>query len=193
MVEKGSSAGHDGGAGAVFERLYFAHHRTVLAYCARRLPRSDAWDATSEVFVTAWRRIEDMPDPEGCRAWLLGVAHKVISNQRRGWNRRRRLTERVADIRESTPASWPEEQLIRTEDDGEVIDMLKSLALKDREILLLRIWEDLSPTEIATVLGISRAAVDQRYSRARRRAARQLARLTTARPLRPESCPREEV
>ena len=49
------------GTDVPFERLYAVHHRAVLAYCARRVSRWDAWDAAAEVFVVAWRRIEDIP------------------------------------------------------------------------------------------------------------------------------------
>ena len=44
----------------------------------------------------------------------------------------------------------------------------------DQEIVQLAMWEELSASDIATVLGISRAAVDQRFTRAKKRLARQL-------------------
>lgn len=176
MIQGEPSAGNSSEPDARFERIYWAHHRDVLAYCARRLPRSDAWDATAEVFLTAWRRIDDVPANTGTRPWLIGVAHKVVSNQRRGRRRWERLNEKASGTRTVLP-SWPEELLIRREEEREVLEMLASLNPKDSEILQLSLWEDLSPSEIASVLGISRAAVDQRYSRARRRAARHLERL----------------
>lgn len=156
-----------------FEALYTAHHRAVLAYCARRASRTDAWDAASEVFLVAWRRLDDAPPPTEARAWLLGVAYKVLSNQRRGTQRRRRLAAKATPA-ELNGGRQPDEQLIRSEDETAVIAALRRLRAADREILQLSLWEEMAPVDIATVLGISRAAVDQRYSRAKRRLAREM-------------------
>lgn len=163
---------HGVGKASLFEALYAAHHRTVLSYCARRAGRTDAWDAAAEVFVVAWRRLDEIPNGEAV-AWLLGVAYKVLANQRRSELRRRRLTERAArgGIAED---AMPEAQLIRNEEEAEVVEALARLRPVDREILQLSLWEELPPVQVAAVLGISRAAVDQRYSRAKRRLAKQL-------------------
>ena len=156
-----------------FERLFSAHHRTVLGYCARRASLWDAWDAASDVFLVAWRRLDEMPPEAEARAWLLGVAYKVLSNQRRSARRRRGLAKRVASaVVDDAPG--PDEPLIRSEAESEVVQALALLRAKDREVLQLALWEELSPVEIAHVLGISRQAVDQRYSRAKTRLARQL-------------------
>lgn len=162
-----------GGAELAFERLYSEHHRAVLGYCSRRVPRADAWDAASEVFIVAWRKLDNVPDGAEARAWLLGVAYRVLANHRRGTQRRGKLVERVSQLGAGSPSS-PEEQLIRSEAGLEVIDALARLKPKDREVLQLATWEELAPAEIAEVLGISRDAVDQRYSRAKRRLAREL-------------------
>jgi RNA polymerase sigma-70 factor (ECF subfamily) len=160
------------GRQAPFERLYAAHHRAILAYCARRCPRWDAWDAASEVFVVAWRRFDEVPPAEEARAWLIGVAFRVLANQRRGAGRQARLFERAS--RDRVWAPMPDEQVLRHEEDREVIEALSKLSRTDREIVQLTLWEELPPRQIATVLGISRDAVDQRYTRAKKRLARQL-------------------
>jgi RNA polymerase sigma-70 factor (ECF subfamily) len=128
---------------ASFEALYSAHHRTVLAYCARRAARADAWDAASEVFAVAWRRLEEVPSGDAL-AWLLDVAYKVLANQRRSEQRRRRLGERASRAGNDVDAS-PEAQLIRNEEAAEVIDALGRLRPADREIIQLSLWRSSSP------------------------------------------------
>lgn len=64
--------------------------------------------------------------------------------------------------------------MLRNEEDREVIVALSRLSRRDQEIVQLAMWEELSASDIATVLGISRAAVDQRFTRAKKRLARQL-------------------
>ncbi len=99
----------------------------------------------------------------------------MLGNQRRAERRRRRLGERASRAGSDVDAR-PDAQLIRNEEAAEVIDALGRLRPADREIIQLSLWEELEPIQIAAVLGISRAAVDQRYSRAKRRLARQLKR-----------------
>jgi RNA polymerase sigma-70 factor (ECF subfamily) len=163
---------NESGRNASFELLYASHHRAILAYCARRCPRWDAWDAAAEVFVVAWRRLDDIPRPEEARAWLIGVAYRVLANQRRSAGRRARLFERAS--RDRAWAPMPDEQVLRNEEDREVLEALARLSRTDREIVQLAMWEELSASDIAVVLGLSRAAVDQRFTRAKKRLAHQL-------------------
>jgi RNA polymerase sigma factor (sigma-70 family) len=164
---------------SVFQRTYAMHHRRVLAYCARRASRADAWDAAAEVFLVAWRRLDQVPSPDDALPWLLGVARRVLANQRRTEGRRRRLIERVAATGDGV--FWPDDIVVRDEEAAHVLDALSRLRSIDREILQLALWEELNPSEIAEVLEISRAAVDQRFSRAKRRLAGEL---THLRPIR---------
>ncbi|HYZ78383.1 MAG TPA: RNA polymerase sigma factor [Gaiellaceae bacterium] len=80
-----------------FEGLFAAHGSDIVAYCAWRAgSTSDAQDAVAEVFLTAWRRLDDLPDGEAARVWLYATARRVIANQRRSSRRRRALQERLA-------------------------------------------------------------------------------------------------
>ncbi len=151
-----------------FRLLYEKHQPDVLAYFLRRLDRDDAIDATAEVFLTAWRRIGDVPaDPED-RRWLFGVARNVLRNQHRTLRRLGRLRAKVA----TTPAEsepLPETVVVRREQDREVMATIDRLRPQDREVLTLRLWEEATFDEIAAVMRCSRHAAEQRYSKALRR------------------------
>ena len=123
----------------------------------------------ADLFVVAWRRLNEVPPADEARAWLTGVAFRVLANQRRSAARRARLFEPVSQGRAWAPL--PDERILGYEEDRELIEALSRL----RGIIQLTLWEELSPAEIAAVLGLSRDAVDQRYSRAKRRLARELA------------------
>jgi RNA polymerase sigma-70 factor, ECF subfamily len=64
-----------------FEALFRDHAGAVRVYAARRAGLGDADDVVAEVFVIAWRRIDDLP--EDPLPWLLGVARRVLANRRR--------------------------------------------------------------------------------------------------------------
>lgn len=153
-----------------FEALYEAHKLEVLAYCTRRLGRIDAADACSETFLVAWRRIDDLPLPPKTLPYLYGIAGRVASNQFRTARRRSRLEAKLGALGVSV-APDPEVLVVQSARDQEVVAAVRKLKAKDREIVMLYAWEDLPRETIAEVVGMTRAAVDQRMHRANKRLA----------------------
>lgn len=149
-----------------FALLFDSHRRAVLGYALRRVDDpADAADAVAETFLIAWRRLRDVPlDPEA-RAWLLGVARRVLANQRRGARRQVGLAERLAfELPALVAALEPP-----SETDLTVRRALARLSDEDREVLLLAAWDGLTPAEIASVIGARPVTVRSRLHRARRR------------------------
>lgn len=157
---------------AWYDRFYERHHRPVFAYCLRRAGRADAEDATAEVFATAWRRRDDIPGGDRELPWLYGVARRMLSHQRRGADRLRRLTDRVGATPEPPPLH-PDAVVVQRLEYIQVRQAVAGLRPGDREVLLLSAWEGLSHREISEVLGCSPVAVDKRLTRAKQRLARQ--------------------
>jgi RNA polymerase sigma factor (sigma-70 family) len=149
-----------------FRTIFDDHRRAVLGYALRRAADpADAADVLAETFLTAWRRLDDVPAGEAARAWLLGVARRVLANQRRGARRHAGLADRLAD---ELAARLPQSASVENVDAG-LHHALMRLPERDREVLLLAAWEGLSPTEIAAVTGLRGATVRTRLHRARRR------------------------
>lgn len=155
-----------------FRRVFQDHHRDVYAYCLRRTNADDALDAASEVFLTAWRRIEDLPDGEAVLPWLYGVARRVLSRQWRGQRRLRRLRSR-ARLTVRPVVDGPETVVVRRDDFDLVLRALSRLGAADQEVLRLAAWDELPHVTIAALVGCSVNAVDQRLHRARGRLVRQ--------------------
>jgi RNA polymerase sigma factor (sigma-70 family) len=151
-----------------FNRLYDEHYEAVRRYVWRREP-SLADDVASETFLVAWRRLDAVP--ASARPWLIGVARKVRLNMRRGARRQLAVVERLVD--DSVPPSLGEQSR-----DGEIVRAaLALLGERDREILLLAVWDELDRASIAEVLGCTSANVSLRLHRARRRFAAAVAEL----------------
>lgn len=153
-----------------FEELFRRHHDAVAAYVLRR-SRQDADDVLDETFLVAWRRLEEVP--EAALPWLLGVARRVLANQRRSARRRQALVERVQEL----PEPLPDDPLDSLAGEGRVLDALHALSLRDQEALTLVAWEGLEPGEAARALDCSRTAFAMRLKRARRRFAQALERI----------------
>jgi RNA polymerase sigma factor (sigma-70 family) len=148
-----------------FELLFEAHSADIVAYCGWRADSDgDAQDAVAEVFLTAWRRIDEVPEGETARIWLYATARRVIANQRRSNRRRSALGERLA-----LEAGTARQQSSTGDDHGLVHEALRLLGPRDREVLLLAEWEGLTPAQIAGVVGCLTVTARGRLHRARRR------------------------
>ena len=149
------------------EELFASHAGAVLAYARRRTDPTSAQDVVSEVFVVAWRRLDDVP--LDAMPWLLACARRVLANDRRSTQRRSALVDRLAES--AGPSTyWPDVE------DRSLAQALSTLSDSDRELLLLLTWEELTVAQAATVLGCSRHTLAMRLYRARRRLARALSR-----------------
>jgi RNA polymerase sigma-70 factor, ECF subfamily len=147
-----------------FESLYGQHADAVHRYALRRMHPREAEDIVAEVFLTAWRRLEDVPAHP--RGWLLGVARRVASNTRRGCDRRAALRARLEAENEWT-AAQPQGEIRLTE-------ALLTLSELDREALTMIAWDGLSHREAAQALGVKEGTFAVRLYRAKRRLARAL-------------------
>jgi RNA polymerase sigma factor (sigma-70 family) len=153
---------------ARLDELFDVHYPAVRAYVVRR-SRSTAGvdDVLSETFLVAWRRIDSVP-ADGL-PWLLGVARRVLANQRRAEARRGALVDLLAELRRRSPSPEPPGDVF-----GDLGAAMAALSPREREALLLVAWEGLGPQRAAQVVGCAPAAFRARLYRARRRLAAEL-------------------
>jgi RNA polymerase sigma factor (sigma-70 family) len=140
------------------EAIFREHYEAVLAYARRRAPAQVADDVAAETFAIAWRKAKQIPGEP--LPWLLGVARRVLSTQRRSTQRQTRLRERLSQTVLPVAADVADPRL------GEA---LSGLSHRDQEALLLIAWEGLAPREAATVLGLTQTGFSVRLHRARGR------------------------
>ena len=152
-----------------FDACFREHYARVLAYGMRRLSdRSAAEDVAAQAFLVAWRRLDDAPDDP--LPWLLGIARHLIHNELRSSRRRERLAARIVAEGprvESAPGD-------RSPVPIHIMDALRRLSERDREVLLLATWDGLDHRRAAAVLGCSRGTFTVRLHRARKRLEQEL-------------------
>ena len=142
-----------------FDALFSTHATAIHRFVLRRAARSDVEDLTADVFATAWRRREEIPE-DAELAWLYRTAGFVIANHHRKF--RALPLHAVPDDGDPETPQWA---------DGadDVRQVLAALSPRDQRILLLSAWEGLSGDRLAAVLGLSRGGADAALSRARSR------------------------
>jgi RNA polymerase sigma-70 factor, ECF subfamily len=149
-----------------FRALYGRHYLSVCRFLATRTTPDQVEDLAAETFVVAWRKGGSVPDMQ--LPWLLNIAMKCLANHRRRGERSVALTERLARAaRFDVPGVEADAE--RRRQQRAVIAALATLHEHDRELLLLYLWDDLRPREIAVVLELFPIVVRARLSRARRR------------------------
>ncbi|MGB8939371.1 MAG: SigE family RNA polymerase sigma factor [Streptomyces sp.] len=153
------------------DRLY-RHRRLALVRLAVLLVDDipTAEDVVQEAFAALYRRhgtsLATIADPEAyIRRSVVNASRDVL---------RRRRTVRAYISPRILPAPPPEEEILLREEHQEVLRALRLLTVRQREVLVLRYWSNLSEADIATTLGLSRGAVKSTASRALTALARRL-------------------
>lgn len=140
--------------------LYESHY-TSLARLALQLvgDRETAEDVVQDVFVALHRRGDPIAWDDPQRYLVTAVV-----NRSRSALRRRRVARAFRPDRPRT-AEAADAASLRAAEHSRVLGALDRLPRRQREVLVLRYYRDLSIAEIATVLGISSGAVSTSLSR----------------------------
>jgi RNA polymerase sigma factor (sigma-70 family) len=149
-----------------FEELYADTRIGILGYLVRRVSSpSDAADLLAQTYLTVWQRMDVVPSDGTARMWLYGVARRVLANHRRHEKVERTLAHALrADLTVALTQIEASSDSPYSEMIGQSLD---TLGADDREVIELSAWEQLTPTEIACVIGMSPNAVRVRLHRAR--------------------------
>jgi RNA polymerase sigma factor (sigma-70 family) len=154
----------------LFAGLFDRHAATVHRYLGRRVGEL-ADDLLSETFLVAFRRRASYrPAHVEVRPWLLGIATNLVHGHVRAERRRYRALAR-AGAEPAVPGTDPADSTDRLAAQalrGPLAAALAGLKPRDRDVLLLFAWEQLSYEEIAAVLDVPVGTVRSRLNRARR-------------------------
>ncbi|MGW6444508.1 RNA polymerase sigma factor [Lentzea sp. NPDC055074] len=148
------------------DRFRDLHRRTypdLVRFVERRVPPAEAEDVVSTVYLTAWRRLGDVP--QDARPWLFAVARRTMANQTRGLRRRRALDVRVASSFDELVPDGSAEVAARLD----LVRAWRTLSATDREVLALVAFDGLTADQAAVVLRCRRTTFAMRLTRARQR------------------------
>jgi RNA polymerase sigma-70 factor (sigma-E family) len=138
---------------AFVEALY--HEQAVSLVRLARLftdDRSGAEDIVQEAFIKLYHAAGRIRDPKKSTPYL----RSIVLNLARDHNRRGLLSLRHQDaLVDRRPVEKPDEQVVRTESQAEVLEALDTLSPRQRDCLVLRFYLDLSERDIAETLSIS--------------------------------------
>jgi RNA polymerase sigma-70 factor (ECF subfamily) len=153
-----------------FAEIVYSFQDAVYNLCYRLLgERTEAEDATQEVFLKAYSNLRRYDPERAFKTWLLTIA----SNHCIDRLRKRRMTQ--VSIDEPIPATLalasndplPEHAALSNERSRQIQALLNELSEDYRAAVILRYWYDYSYVEIAEILDTTESAIKSRLFRAR--------------------------
>jgi RNA polymerase sigma factor (sigma-70 family) len=162
-----------------FALVFQRHAASISRYATRRLGPGPAEDIVAETFLAAFRQRSryDLTRRDA-RPWLYGIAGNLIRRHHREEVRQLRAYERTGI--DPVTASFTEFVDARVSADATsraVAAAIASLHPKQRDVLLLVAWGDLTYDQVAQTLGVAEGTVRSRMNRARTRLRNALASL----------------
>ncbi|MFI1014105.1 SigE family RNA polymerase sigma factor [Streptomyces sp. NPDC020965] len=143
-----------------FEEYVRTRQEALLRSARRLVPDPiDAQDLLQTALVRTYRRWEGIADKSLADAYL----RRVMINTRTEWWRARKLEEVPTD---ELPDASVEDGSDQRADRALLMDVLKVLAPKQRSVVVLRHWEQMSTEETAAALGMSAGTVKSTLHRA---------------------------
>jgi RNA polymerase sigma-70 factor, ECF subfamily len=146
------------GSRAAFEELFVRYHEPLYGFFRRRLERPErAEDLAQETFLAVIRATSRYEPRALVKTYLYGIALKLIAAERRKQVRDGPVADSIVEPtveRDSESVLW-------------VRQALQKLDASEREILMLREYEQLSYSEIAELLRVPVNTVRSRLFRAR--------------------------
>ncbi len=129
---------------------------------------TDAEDAVQEAFLRVLRHRDTLDEVRDQRVWLIRIVWNIVLDRKRR-AKTRPETDDVSELARVLPSTGlsAEELAAAAQHHAHVLACVEQLPAKEREVLLLSAFEELSSVEIAAVLGITESSVRSRLFRAR--------------------------
>lgn len=169
-VKKAASGDAD-----AFEQLVLKYQTPIYNLCFRMVGNAeDAADLTQESFLKAWNHLHSFHYEAAFSTWLYRLASNTCLDFLRSMKRHPQISltvedndgeEATLDIPDLSPS--PEEALLCAEEKALLAQAMQELEPEQRQILTLRVVNEMSYADIANVLRIREGTVKSRLSRAR--------------------------
>jgi RNA polymerase sigma factor (sigma-70 family) len=167
-----------------FVALFERHFKAVYRFVARRLGSDAASDLAAETFVRAFeRRAVYRPERDSALPWLLGIAVRLVSNERRRELRQLETYALLAREEASRVTSGGPQRASGGDATEALVAALQEMSTGDRDVLLLYAWGDLDYEAIAEALEIPLGTVRSRLNRARNKLQSALATSSNGTPI----------
>ena len=146
-------------------RAYEEFSDAIFRHCFYRVyQREQALDLTQQVFMKTWEYIAKGNSIENLRAFLYRTANNLIIDEAR--KKKEQVSLEVLEEHGIEPKFDQQATLEDQLDGADIATYLKKLPSAERELLVMRYIDDLSPKEIAETLQETPNVISVRLNRA---------------------------
>src|SRR5579863_3224134 len=130
--------------------------------------QSDAEDAVQEAFLRVLRHRETLGEIRDHRVWLIRIVWNIVLDRKRR-AKTRPETDDITEVARILPANGlsAEQRAAAAQHHAHVLACVEKLPAREREVMMLSAFEELSSVEIAAVLEVTESSVRSRLFRAR--------------------------
>lgn len=161
-----------GGQEEAYKTVVETYQRPIYQYSFRLLGNhQEAEDAVQEIFVRAYVSIHQYKPTYSFSAWLYRIAHNYCLNQLRKCKQHKKA---LWLFRQEETTESPEDMLEKCAFSPPLDHALKSLALEERSLLILRVFEERSYKEISEIVGKTPDAVKKKIERLKKKVRTQI-------------------
>ncbi len=142
---------------AAFENIYRFFFKRIYRYCDYNLKRKEiAEDIAQETFIKCWKSLPSFSFKKGgsFQAFLFKIAKNLIIDESR-----KKKALKMEEYMEEAAEDNIEEELDRKNDEITIKDAINKLEEDDKQIIILRYFEDLSFSEVEEVVSIKSGAL----------------------------------
>jgi RNA polymerase sigma-70 factor (ECF subfamily) len=146
-----------------FSEIYDAHAEKIYRFVYyKTLHRETAEDLTSHTFLKALEHIDQFDSSRGSiTVWLYRIARNLVIDH----FRKKRRTVDIDDVWDLASSENVEAGALDRAQLAEIKEALAKLPAEQRDIVILRVWEDLPYREIAGIMGKTESACKMMFSR----------------------------
>ncbi len=150
------------GESAAFGRLYDKYIRTIYDFVYyKTCHKETAEDLTSQTFFKALKNMASVDSAKPFASWLYKIAQNTVLDH----YRTKRNNQDIDDIYDIADDTDIVSSLDIEEDSKHIKKYLEKLTPLERDIIIMRVWQELSYKEIAEIVGKSEASCKMSYSR----------------------------
>lgn len=164
-AEAAQSRAEEAALAALVDQYASALYRVAFSVLRNQ---ADAEDAVQETYLRVLRHRDTLGEVRDHRVWLIRIVWNIVLDRKRR-AKTRPETDDVAELARVLPSGGlsAEERAAAVQHHAHVLACVEQLPAKEREVLQLSAFDELSSVEIAAVLGITESSVRSRLFRAR--------------------------
>ncbi|MGN7479589.1 sigma-70 family RNA polymerase sigma factor [Solibacillus silvestris] len=132
-------------------------------------PKQDVDECINDVFLNVWQNASQFQgDIDDFKKWIgMITKYKAIDRYRQSEKRAAR-EQSDASLQQKKANCTTEQKILEREQKNELLFALSQLAELDRHIFIMKYYLELTNSEIADALGLTKAAVDNRLYRGKK-------------------------